>query len=133
MAIKIVSDLHGATEALREEVARTDTLLLLGDLINVIDYTTRDGILVEMFGVEAVNEVISLRAEKRFEEARAVMAKRREGREQEVADRFEALFRKSYREFFTFLSDPTYLIFGIVDRPAIVDELCSEVVHLGDC
>ncbi|MDQ4149575.1 MAG: metallophosphoesterase [Actinomycetota bacterium] len=132
MAVKIVSDLHGATDTLQAEVAPDDTLLLLGDLINVIDYTTRDGILVEMFGVEAVNEVISLRAEKRFDEARAVMAKRREGREAEVAERFEVLFREAYRDVFDVLPTPTYLILGNVDRPAIVHEMTRPGVHLVD-
>lgn len=132
MAIKIVSDIHGATAALAAEVAPTDTLLLLGDLINVIDYTTKDGILVEMFGVDAVNQVIGLRAEKRFDEARTVMAKRREGREEEVAAKFEVLFRKAYEEVFEVLPDPTYLILGNVDRPATVEGLRRQGVHLVD-
>jgi Icc-related predicted phosphoesterase len=132
MAVKIISDLHGATSALIKEVDPTDALLLLGDLINVIDYGTKDGILVEMFGLDAVEEVIELRAERRFEEARHVMAKRREGREKEVAARFEVLFRKAYQEVFDVLPRPTYMILGNVDRPAIADELRPAGVEMVD-
>lgn len=132
MTVKIISDLHGATTALTKEVGRTDTLLLLGDLINVIDYGTKDGILVEMFGVDAVEEVIGLRAERRFEEARSVMAKRREGREEEVAARFEVLFKKAYREVYDVLPRPTYMILGNVDRPAVAYDLCPQGVEVVD-
>jgi Icc-related predicted phosphoesterase len=132
MTVKIISDLHGATSALTKEVEPTDTLLLLGDLINVIDYGTKDGILVDMFGVDAVEEVIELRAERRFDEARNVMAKRREGRENEVAARFEVLFRKAYQAVFEVLPEPTYMILGNVDRPALVDELRPSGVEMVD-
>jgi Icc-related predicted phosphoesterase len=132
MTVKIISDLHGATSALTKEVDPTDTLLLLGDLINVIDYGTKDGILVDMFGVDAVEEVIELRAERRFDEARNVMAKRREGRENEVAARFEVLFRKAYQAVFEVLPKPTYMILGNVDRPALVDELRPSGVEMVD-
>jgi Icc-related predicted phosphoesterase len=132
MAVKIISDLHGAVTALVEEVEPTDTLLLLGDLINVIDYGTKDGILVEMFGLDAVEEVIELRAERRFEEARDVMAKRREGREAEVAARFEVLFRRAYQEVFDVLPRPTYMILGNVDRPALAEELRPTGVEMVD-
>src|SRR5919108_4592107 len=85
MPVKVVSDLHSATDALRRTVAPHDTLLLLGDLVNIIDYLTMDGILVDVFGVDAVQEVVELRAERRFDEARAAMARRRKGREDEIA------------------------------------------------
>ncbi|HEX2052562.1 MAG TPA: metallophosphoesterase [Actinomycetota bacterium] len=132
MAIKVVSDLHGAAPALAAEVAPEDTLLLLGDLINVIDYTTRDGILVEIFGLDAVNEVIGLRAQKRFEEARSVMALRRKGREAEIAARFHQAFHKAYREVYEVLPQRTYLILGNVDSPPVAEELLPETVELVD-
>lgn len=132
MAVKIVSDLHGGTEALRAAVDPEDTLLLLGDLINVIDYLTKDGILVDIFGVDAVNEVIGLRAQRRFEEARTVMALRRKGREAEIAEQFQASFRRAYRRVFEALPQQTYLILGNVDSAPVVDELLPDNVELVD-
>ena len=132
MAIKVISDLHGAASAVAEAVDPDDTLLLLGDLINVIDYQTKDGILVDIFGVDAVNEVIGLRAQKKFEEARSVMALRRKGREAEIAVMFQQAFAKQYREVFSALPKKTYLILGNVDSPPVAHELLPENVEMVD-
>jgi Icc-related predicted phosphoesterase len=123
MAVKVVSDLHSATDALRRTVDRDDTLLLLGDLINVIDYRTMDGILIDVFGRDAVREVVELRAQKRFDEARTVMARRREGREEEIAAKFQDLTRQAYRQVRDALPDVVYLILGNVDSPHLAGEV----------
>ncbi|MGQ0678701.1 MAG: metallophosphoesterase family protein [Actinomycetota bacterium] len=137
MAVKVISDLHGASREIAGQVDPTDTLLLLGDLINVIDYTTRDGILVEIFGVDAVNEVIGLRAQRRFEDARSVMALRRKGREAEIAEQFDRRFREAYREIQQVLPERTCVILGNVDNPEAarqelnrVDMVDGKVVEL---
>jgi tRNA(Leu) C34 or U34 (ribose-2'-O)-methylase TrmL len=54
MRIHVISDLHGAVDHLREAGRGCDALLVLGDLINVLDYHSMDGILVEIFGKESV-------------------------------------------------------------------------------
>ena len=40
MPVYIVSDLHGAVDDLRKAVPEGATLLLLGDLLNLLDYIT---------------------------------------------------------------------------------------------
>lgn len=132
MTARIVSDLHSAVDALRREVQPEDTLLLLGDLVNIIDYSTMDGILVEIFGVDAVNEVIDLRAQRKFEEAREVMARRREGREAELAVQFQALLKAAYEDVREVLPHQTYLILGNVDVPGMIDEILGPGVELAD-
>ncbi|MGH2688771.1 MAG: metallophosphoesterase family protein [Actinomycetota bacterium] len=132
MAVKVVSDLHSATDALRRTVGRDDTLLLLGDLINVIDYRSMDGILIDVFGRDAVEEVVELRAQKRFDEARAVMARRREGREEELAGRFHELIRLAYRHVRDALPDRVYLILGNVDTPQLASEVARPGVEFVD-
>ena len=126
MAVKVVSDLHSGVEALAREVDRDDTLLLLGDLINIIDYGAMDGILVEVYGADAVAEVVGLRAQRRFDEARVVMQRRREGREEEIGARFQALIRQAYRRVAEVLPPRTYLILGNVDSPGIALEVLQE-------
>ncbi|HVF11569.1 MAG TPA: metallophosphoesterase, partial [Actinomycetota bacterium] len=106
-----------------EEVGPDDTLLLLGDLVNVIDYTSMDGILVDIFGVDAVHEVVALRAAGRFDEARQVMAKRRSGREEEIASDLQRSIAEAYQEVFDALPGKTLLILGNVDSPAVVDRI----------
>jgi Icc-related predicted phosphoesterase len=124
VAVKVVSDLHSGVDALAREVHPDDTLLLLGDLINIIDYGAMDGILVEVYGPEAVAEVVELRAQRRFDEARVAMHRRRAGREEEIAARFQELIREAYRRVAAVL--PTYLILGNVDSPGIALEVLTE-------
>lgn len=132
MPVKVVSDLHSGVEALRGELRHEDTLLLLGDLVNIIDYTAMDGILVEVFGAEAVAEVVNLRGQRRFDEARAVMRRHREGREEEVGERFETLIREAYREVAAALPHRTYLILGNADSPSLAEELAGPGVEFVD-
>lgn len=132
MAVKIVSDLHSAVDALKREISPDDTLLLLGDLINIIDYTMMDGILVDIFGAEVVGEAVSLRAARKFDEARAVMARRREGREAEIAEKFQTLFRDAYTEVRDALPKTTYVIFGNVDNPSMTGLIEREGVIFAD-
>src|SRR5438046_9014545 len=73
MRVKVISDLHGAVEHIPAAAADSDRLVVLGDLINVLDYRTMDGILVDIFGKEPVAEAASLRAEGKFQEARAAI------------------------------------------------------------
>ena len=76
MSIYLVSDLHGSADALAKAVPEGATLLLLGDLINFLDYTTMTGILTDVFSVEAVIEVARLRTEGKVVEARDIMRRR---------------------------------------------------------
>lgn len=132
MGVRIVADLHSAVGALRKEISADDTLLLLGDLVNIIDYTAMDGILIEVFGVEAVKEVIDLRAQKLYDEARSVMARRREGKEAEIAATFQKLLAEHYERVKQSLPRQTYLIGGNVDPPGYLQEMVGDGVEIVD-
>jgi Icc-related predicted phosphoesterase len=132
VSYKVISDLHSATDALKAEVQPDDSLLLLGDLINIIDYAAMDGIFVEIFGEEAVLEMIAFRAQGKFDEARRAMAKRREGREEEVAATFMRLVHEAYAAVFDSLPGKTLLILGNVDTPYIARELAPPSVEFVD-
>ncbi|MGH9053930.1 MAG: metallophosphoesterase, partial [Acidimicrobiia bacterium] len=58
----LVADVHGAAEALGKVAGRGETLLVLGDLVNFIDYRSLDGILADVYGKQFVAEVVALRA-----------------------------------------------------------------------
>jgi Icc-related predicted phosphoesterase len=117
MSIYVISDLHGAADAIPKAVPEGSTLLLLGDLLNVIDYAELSGILVEIFSVEDVKHVVDLRTEGRLEEAQRVMGERSAGREKEIRERFGSLAAKQYEDVFAHLPDPTHVILGNVDIP----------------
>ena len=134
MAIYVVSDLHGASDALRKAVPEGATLLLLGDLVNFLDYISMTGILTEVFSLEAVQRVVDLRTAGKVEEARRVMKERSAGREDEVRAEIGSRVAAEYRAVFDALPDPTYLILGNVDNPPLAHELAEQHpnVHLAD-
>jgi Icc-related predicted phosphoesterase len=134
VTVYVVSDLHGAFDDLHKAVPEGATLVLLGDLINLVDYFSMTGILTEVFSPEAVAEVVRLRAEQRFEEAWRVIRNRSAGREDEVRTRIGELVREQYDAFFSTLGRKTYLILGNVDNPPVALELASghPDVHLVD-
>lgn len=125
MSISVVSDLHGATGALKKAVPEGATLLLLGDLINFLDYTSMSGILTEVFSVEAVEEVVRLRTSGRVLEAREVMHHRSVGREEQVRSEIGKRMMEQYEEVFSALPNPTYFILGNVDQPRITHVLAQ--------
>ena len=126
MPIYIVSDLHGAADDLRKAVPEGAVLILLGDLINFLDYISMTGILTEVFSTEAVAEVVRLRTAGQIDEARRVMHERAAGREDEIRTHIGSLVRESYTTVFASLPDPTYLILGNVDNPAIAHAFAEQ-------
>jgi Icc-related predicted phosphoesterase len=117
--LHIISDLHGATWHLEEAGRGCDALLVLGDLINVLDYHNMDGILVELFGRESVAEAAGLRARGRYEEARSVMRQNHLD-EDEVRARFAEMAQRQYEQVFDALPDNSYVTYGNVDIPEML-------------
>jgi Icc-related predicted phosphoesterase len=126
MAIYVVSDLHGAADDLRKAVPEGATLLLLGDLINFLDYITMSGILTEVFSVEAVAEVVNLRTAGHVQEAQRVMRERAAGREEEIRSEIGKRVIEQYESVFAVLPDPTYLIYGNVDNPPLATNYAGQ-------
>jgi len=126
MAIYVVSDLHGADEDLRKAVPEGSTLVLLGDLINFLDYLNMTGILIDVFSAEAVAEVARLRGTGDFEGARRAITERAAGREEEVRSEIGRQVREQYDAVFAALPDPTYLILGNVDNPPLAARYAQE-------
>ncbi len=134
MAIFVVSDLHGAADDLKKAVPEGSTLLLLGDLINFLDYTSMTGILTEVFSVADVEEVVRLRTAGEVEEARNVMHRRAQGREDEIRLEIGRRVHEQYEVVFASLPDPTYFILGNVDNPQLAHEFAARhpAVHEAD-
>lgn len=126
MAIYVVSDLHGASDDLRKAVPEGATLLLLGDLINFLDYISMTGILTEVFSIDAVAEVVELRTAGRVDEARQVMRDRAAGREESIKEEIGTRVREQYAQVFDSFVDPTYLILGNVDNPLLAHAFAAE-------
>src|SRR3954452_20299575 len=71
MRIHVVSDVHGRVDALAKAGDGADALICLGDLILFVDYADHgQGIFAELFGAENAGTFISLRPQRRVDEAR---------------------------------------------------------------
>ena len=117
----IVSDVHGAATSLRRVAAMGEPLLVLGDLINYIDYRTNDGIVADISGRQLVDEFVRLRATEGNEAASEYWTKRWGGRADELRDRYRAAAEAAYRDVCDALVGcEAYVTYGNVDRPRML-------------
>jgi len=129
--VRAISDLHGAVEHLPPAGEGADVLLVLGDLINLLDYRTWDGILVEVFGREPVSTAAGLRAQGRYEEARAMFRSRAEDLEA-ARDRVRELAAEQYAAVFARLPAGTIVTFGNADIPDLLEAARPPGVRFAD-
>ncbi len=114
----IVSDVHAASGALDRVASMGGPLLVLGDLVNLVDYRTGEGIVADVVGIETVKAIGRLRAGRRFEEASQVWKDRVDGIERRVHTEVGEAMTQQYESVARALGDvEAYVIFGNVDRP----------------
>jgi Icc-related predicted phosphoesterase len=120
----LVSDVHGAARALRRVAASGETLLVLGDLINFIDYRSNDGILADVAGRYLVDELVQLRTAGDFAAASGVWRRFAAGREAELQQAFDAHVAAAYDEICAALEGAdAYVTYGNVDRPDLLADM----------
>jgi Icc-related predicted phosphoesterase len=127
MKVHIVSDVHGASDALARAADGSDLFICLGDLILFLDYDdpTR-GIYADLFGTEHTRAYLEARTANRFDDARELSAAAWRGRGVfDQADRWaslEVMIRKQYEVLFEAMPTPALLTYGNVDVPALWPE-----------
>lgn len=121
----LVSDVHGEFDALARVATAGEPLLILGDLLNFIDYRTHDGMLAEVAGKDFVAELSRLRDAGDRQGSRRLWHEFREGREEEVAAQYDTLIAEAYSRAHDALAGcEAYVTYGNVDRPeALRDSL----------
>jgi Icc-related predicted phosphoesterase len=121
--VHVVSDVHGAADALAAAGRDADALICLGDLVLFLDYDEPGrGIFADMFGADAAGELIRLRTARRFDEARALSARLWSRFGEHRTEVIEDAIRAQYRALFAAMPVPTYLTYGNVDVPALWPE-----------
>jgi Icc-related predicted phosphoesterase len=114
----IVSDVHGAFDHLARLATAGETLLILGDLINYVDYRTMDGIVADVLGREFVRKVARYRAVGDYRGSRGLWQETIAGREAEIRRRIGEEVSNQYRRTGDALADGTaYVTYGNVDWP----------------
>ncbi|MGH4014926.1 MAG: metallophosphoesterase family protein [Pseudonocardiaceae bacterium] len=127
MRLHVVSDVHGNADALARAGTGADALLVLGDLIDFVDYHDYSaGILGTVFGPAAVRRYAELRSGgarcAAFAYVRELWARLENPRQvvqEAVAEQYERLFAA--------LPTPTYATPGNVDLP----EMWPRFAHAG--
>jgi len=129
MRVHVVSDVHGHTEALARAGDGADALVVLGDLVDFVDYVdpTR-GILGRVFGPEMSARFGQLRAAGKPGETRAFI-REAWSRFPDPAAVVDEAVREQYTALFAAMTTPTYAIPGNVDVAA----LWSEFARPGVC
>lgn len=132
MRVNVVSDVHGNAEALKRAGDGVDALLVLGDLIDFVDYNEHHkGILGALFGAEKVAQFAALR--RSGDRARTVTFAR--SLWDSLADpqgAVEEAIREQYAVMFAAMTTPTYAIPGNVDVPSLWPEFVPPGVRLVD-
>jgi Icc-related predicted phosphoesterase len=132
MRIKVIADVHGDLEVIVREAASCDVLLLLGDLINVIDYENAGGIIAEVYGSEAVRRWAALRAQGAFDEAREVLRAVSQGREQEFRELLFAKIEEAHESFCSGVPANVVVTYGNVDVPDFIRSYLPSQVRFVD-
>ena len=132
MRVHVVSDVHGAAEALSRAGDGADALVCLGDLIHFIDYDDYSGIMADLFGVPPVRKLVELRTAQRYDDARAFSQELWAGLAEDRWTVLERAIRAQYAELFAAFPTPTYLTYGNVDVPHLYDDYLRDGVTLLD-
>lgn len=132
MRVHVVSDVHGNVEALKRAGDGADALVVLGDLIDFVDYHDHSaGIFGRVFGPELVGEFARLRRDGRPGEAGAYARTLWAGLADARAT-VEAAVREQYAALFAALPAPTYATPGNVDLPGLWSEFAGGGVQVLD-
>jgi len=129
MTLKIAADIHGAFDQLFDLLAPEDTLILLGDYLNVIDYDDLSGMIAEFVPKEVIKNVLDLISLQKLNEAKKLMA----DYSFEQEELFKTLTRMSHQQYeklFAGLHCQVYLIWGNVDFPDVLKKHLKPNTHL---
>jgi Icc-related predicted phosphoesterase len=132
MRVHVVSDVHGNVEALRRGGDGADALLVLGDLIDFVDYDDpAGGILGRVLGPQVSARFGQLRAAGRPGELVAYISERWVAVPDAAAVVEEAV-REQYAALFAAMTVPTWAIPGNVDVPGLWPEFLRPGLCLPD-
>jgi Icc-related predicted phosphoesterase len=129
----VLSDIHFALEPLRRVAASGETLLILGDLVNLTDYRTGEGAVAEVLGLKFSKASASARAAGNYERMRALWLERVGDRIDEIRLEIGKAIETQYEQLSQALDGGHgYVIHGNVDRPGSLQKALPsgyEYVH----
>jgi Icc-related predicted phosphoesterase len=131
MRVSVVSDVHGNADALARAGDGVDAVIVLGDLLDFVDYHDHGGgILGTVFGPDKVARFAELRRGRQG--AVAAYARTLWASLDNAAEVIEEAIRDQYTKLFGAMTAPTYATPGNVDAPALWPEYAGESVRILD-
>lgn len=132
MRVSVVSDVHGNIEGLARVAKEADFLIVLGDLLEYVDYGRPEkGILGILFGSEAVSAFASFRIQGRFDEMHALERELWNGLPNPAAT-LTGVIREQYRAIIDVVGPQTLLTLGNVDEPVVWDSVAPAPLKCQD-
>jgi Icc-related predicted phosphoesterase len=129
----VLSDIHFATEPLRRVVAAGQTLLILGDLVNLTDYRTGEGAVADVLGIEFARASAAARGAGDYQQMRGLWLETVGDRIEEIRAAIgEAIDAQYARVSEALDGGHGYVIHGNVDRPGSLERALPpgfEYVH----
>ncbi|MFI0421733.1 metallophosphoesterase [Spongiactinospora sp. 9N601] len=126
MRIHVVSDVHGNSDALARAGDGADVLVVLGDLINLVDYHDYSGgILGSLFGPKKVATLAHFRRSQMRAELAEYSRRLWDGLDN-AADMLRDAIREQYSRLFAAMTVPTYATPGNVDAPELWSEFAND-------
>ena len=129
----LVSDIHGRFDALAEVATWGEPLLVLGDLINLVDYRTGEGIIAQVLGIDFARQIAASRGKLQFAQMRSLWASK-------VGDRrewFRAELTKGIKAQYQLMAEAlqgadAYVTYGNVDRPDLLRDYLPPAARFMD-
>lgn len=135
MRVHVISDVHGNVDALTGVADGADALVVLGDLLDFVDYANpAGGILGRLFGAEKVQVFAELRKQHDPVRTSAYTRSLWESLDDPAAAVDDAIAQQHAELFGALraLDVPTYVIPGNVDAPQQWPQFAGDGVHIAD-
>jgi Icc-related predicted phosphoesterase len=131
--VHVVSDVHGNAEALARAAAGADALIVLGDLLDFVDYYDHGaGIMGAVFGPAKVARFAQYRRGPHTLESVAFVRSMWADLGEDAAGVIREAIREQYKRLFAAMTVPTWATPGNVDDPELWPEFASEGVRVLD-
>ena len=124
-----ISDVHYQLDHLNSLPQNKGPVVILGDLINWIDYRDGQGIAMDVFGKDNVKKLVNLRKEHRFDERKSLWKELYQNDPDEISKKMQNAILKQYEDVFGVLKNyEVWFIPGNVDDVNIMNSYTSNSI-----
>ena len=128
-----ISDVHHGLASIKNIPDTKEPVVILGDLINWIDYRTGQGIAEDVFGKEIVIKLVQLRKDHNFKDRRKLWSSMFEENPDLIQEKLEIAIYRQYKEVFNALKKfEVWIIPGNVDSVDMIKETMTSNVNYVD-